>query len=206
MDMDYKAEIINLTRVDQALSDVDIVISSVTAPHHVITASDIKNIMFEREEKPIFLIDIAVPRNIEPSVTETRNVYLYNIDNLKGIADNNMKERMNEIEKANSIIDEDIDEFINWHDELSITPTITFIKNKFDEIRENELKKYRNKKLKHLSDDDFRLVKELTFQIMNKTLHNPIMNLKKRISDSAESESDELLKMNTKFLEDIFTK
>ncbi|MCL2156181.1 MAG: glutamyl-tRNA reductase, partial [Leptospirales bacterium] len=76
MDIDYKAEIINLTKMDQALCDVDIVISSVTAPHHVITASDIKNIMFEREGKPIFLIDIAVPRNIEPSVTETRNVYL----------------------------------------------------------------------------------------------------------------------------------
>jgi glutamyl-tRNA reductase len=206
MDMDYKAEIINLTRIDQALSDVDIVISSVTAPHHVITASDIKNIMFEREEKPIFLIDIAVPRNIEPSVTETKNVYLYNIDNLKTIADHNMRGRMKEIEKANSIIDEDIDELINWYDELPITSTITVLKNKFDEIRENELKKYRNKKLKHLSDDEFRLIEELTFQIMNKILHNPIMNLKKQRSDSSESESDELLKMNTKFLEDIFTK
>ena len=206
MDTGYKAEIINLTRVDQALSDVDIVISSVTAPHHVITASDIKNIMFEREGKPLVFIDIAVPRNIEPSVTETENVYLYNIDNLKSIADNNMRERMKEIEKANSIIDEDADEFTVWNDELSITPTITVIKNKFDEIRENELKKYRSKKLKNLSEEDFRLVEDLTFQIMNKTLHNPIMNLKKRRSDSSESESEELLKMNTKFLEDLFTK
>jgi glutamyl-tRNA reductase len=206
MDIDYKAEIISLTRVDQALSDVDIVISSATAPHHVITGSDIKNIMLEREGKPIFLIDIAVPRNIDPSVTETENVYLYNIDNLKNIADNNMRGRMKEIEKANSIIDEDIDEFINWHGELSITPTIAVIKNKFDEIRENELKKYRNKKLKNLSDEDFRFVEELTFQIMNKTLHNPIINLKKKISAHSESESDELLKINTKFLEDLFTK
>jgi glutamyl-tRNA reductase len=204
MDIDYKAEIINITRIDQALCDVDIVISSVTAPHHVITASDIKNIMFEREEKPICLIDIAVPRNIEPSVTETENVYLYNIDNLKSIADKNMRGRMKEIEKANSIIEEDIDEFINWNDELSITPTIAVIKNKFNEIRENELKKYKNKKLKNLSDDDFRYVEELTFRIMNKTLHNPIINLKK-ISAASESESDEL-KMNTKFLEDLFTK
>jgi glutamyl-tRNA reductase len=206
MDIDYKAEIINITKIDQALSDVDIVISSVTAPHHVITASDIKNIMFEREGKPIFLIDIAVPRNIEPSVTETSNVHLYNIDNLKSIADYNMRGRMKEIEKANFIIDEDIDEFISWHDELSITSTITVLKNKFDEIRENELKKYRNKKLKHLSDEDFRFVEELTFQMMNKILHNPIMNLKKKRNDNSESESDELLKMNTKFLEDIFTK
>lgn len=205
-DIDYNAEIINLTRVDQALADVDIVITSVTAPHHVITAADIKNIMFERGGKPIFLIDIAVPRNIEPSVTETENVYLYNVDNLRDIADNNMRGRMQELEKANSIIDEDVEEFVNWYDELSIAPTITLIKNKFNEIRENELGKYRNRKMKHLSDDDFKLVEEITCQIMNKTLHNPIMNLKKHRTSCAENESDESLKKNTKFLEDLFTK
>ena len=205
-DIDYNAEIINLTRVDQALADVDIVITSVTAPHHVITAADIKNIMYERNGKPIFLIDIAVPRNIEPSVTETENVYLYNVDNLKSIADNNMRGRMQELEKANSIIDEDVEEFVNWYDELSIAPTITMIKNKFDQIRETELVKYRNKKMKHLSEEDFKLVEDITRQIMNKTLHNPIMNLKKQRSACEEPESDESLKRNTKFLEDLFTK
>lgn len=205
-DIDYKAEIISLTRVDQALADVDIVITSVTAPHHVITASDIKNIMFERGDKPIFLIDIAVPRNIEPSVTETENVYLYNVDNLKDIADKNMRGRMKELEKANSIIDEDVVEFVNWYDELTIAPTITVIKNKFDEIRESELSRYRNRKMKHLSEEDFKLVEEITSQIMNKTLHNPIMNLKKQRNRCEEPDSDESLKKHTKFLEDLFTK
>jgi len=205
-DIDYNAEIISLSRVDQALAQVDIVITSVTAPHHVITAADIKNIMFERGGKPIFLIDIAVPRNIEPSVTETENVYLYNVDNLKSIADSNMRGRMQELEKANTIIDQDVDEFIDWYDELSIAPTITVIKNKFNEIRENELSKYRSRKMKHLSGEDFKLVEELTLLIMNKTLHNPIMNLKKHRSNCEEPDSDELLKKNTKFLEDLFTK
>ncbi len=205
-DIDYDAEIINISRIDQALMNVDIVITSVTAPHHVITSSDIKSIMFERGDKPIFLIDIAVPRNIEPSVTETENVYLYNVDNLKDIADSNMRGRMQELEKANSIIDEDVEEFVSWYDELAIAPTITMIKNKFNEIRENELNKYKNRKMKHLSEEDFRLVEEITTQIMNKTLHNPIMNLKKQRSSCDEPESDESLKKNTKFLEDLFTK
>ncbi len=205
-EIDYEAEIISLTRVDQALSEVDIVITSVTAPHHVITAADIKSIMFERGDKPIFLIDIAVPRNIEPSVTETENVYLYNVDNLKDIADKNMRGRMKELEKANSIIDEDVVDFVNWYDEHTIAPTITVIKNKFDEIRESELAKYRSRKMKHLSEEDFKLVEEITSQIMNKTLHNPIMNLKKQRNRCEEPESDDVLKKNTKFLEDLFTK
>jgi glutamyl-tRNA reductase len=205
-DIEYKADIISLNRLDQALAEVDIVITSVTAPHHVLTAADIKNIMFERGGKPIFLIDIAVPRNIEPSVVETENVYLYNVDNLKDIADNNMRGRMKELGKANSIIDEDVEEFANWYEELSITPTITVIKNKFNEIREAELNKYRNRKMKHLSDEDFKLVEEITCQIMNKTLHNPIINLKKQKSCCDEHEADESLKKNTKFLEDLFTK
>ena len=205
-ELDYNAEIISLNKVDQALAEVDIVITSVTAPHHVITSTDIKNIMFERGGKPVFLIDIAVPRNIDPSVTETENVYLYNVDNLKNIADNNMRGRMQELDKANSIIDEDVDEFVHWFDELSITPTITVIKNKFDEIRNNELGKYRNRKMKHFSEEDFKLVEEITCQIMNKTLHNPIINLKKQRNCCAEPETDESLKKNTKFLEDLFTK
>lgn len=205
-DIDYNADIISLNKVDQALAEVDIVITSVTAPHHVITSADIKNIMFERGGKPVFLIDIAVPRNIDPSVTETENVYLYNVDNLKDIADNNMRGRMQELDKANSIIDEDVDEFVHWFDELSITPTITVIKNKFDEIRNNELGKYRNRKMKHFSEEDFKLVEEITCQIMNKTLHNPIINLKKQRNSCAEPETDESLKKKTKFLEDLFTK
>lgn len=205
-EINYKADIISLARVDRALAEVDIVISSVTAPHHVITSADIKNIMFEREGKPIFLIDIAVPRNIEPSVIETENVYLYNVDNLKEIAEKNMRGRMQELEKANKIISEDVDEFVDWYGELSFAPTITAIKNKFNEIREKELIRYRNKKMKHLSDEDYKLVQEITVQIMNKTLHNPIVNLKKHRSCSDEDESGESLKRNTKFLEDLFIK
>jgi len=203
-ELEYKANIIPLSKVDIALENVDIVISSVTAPHHVITASDIKEIMNEREGRELFLIDIAVPRNIEPSVSETEGIHLFNIDNLKDIAENNRKNRSMAIEDACLIIDEDLDSFAEWCSEQSLTPTIIALKNKFDEIRLTEIEKFRQKKMKHFSEKDFELIEELTTGIMNRTLHNPIINLKK-INSGCSSPDDSLVK-NTKFLEDIFTK
>lgn len=205
-ELEYTAEIIPLSKVDIALEQVDIVISSVTAPHHVITARDIKEIMNERSGKDLFLIDIAVPRNIEPSVSETAGVFLFNIDNLKDIAEHNRKNRSMAIENACMIIDEDLDSFADWCSEQSLTPTIIAIKSKFEEIRLNELERFRQKKMKHLSEEDFRLIDELTSSIMNRTLHNPIVNLKKINSCSDSSSPDNTIVKNTQFLEDIFTK
>jgi glutamyl-tRNA reductase len=206
LDMNFEADIIPLAKLDKALSQVDIVISSVTAPHHVITKRDMELIMMERTEKPLVIIDIAVPRNVEPSVGSLENVYLHNIDNLKEIADLNKQSRYSELEKSEIIIDEDVTEFLCWYDEQCITPSITALKNKFDEIRKMELQKFRTKKLKHFSEDDYQLVEELTLQIMKKTLHNPIMNLKKNVSACEEAHGHNSVRHSAKFLEDFFTK
>ena len=206
LDMNFEAEIIPLAKLDTALTDVDIVISSVTAPHHVITQRDMDLIMMERRGKPLVIIDIAVPRNVEPSVGDIENVYLHNIDNLKEIADLNKQSRYSEMGKAEIIIDEDITEFLCWYDELCITPSITALKNKFDEIRKMELEKARCKKLKHLSEDDFKLIEDLTTRIMKKTLHNPIMNLKKGAANCEEDHEQSSVRESAKFLEDFFTK
>lgn len=206
LDINFEAEIVPLAKLDTALTEVDIVISSVTAPHHVITMRDMEMIMMERRGKPLVIIDIAVPRNVEPSVGDIENVYLHNIDNLKEVADLNKQNRFSEMGKAEIIIDEDVTEFLCWYDELCITPSITALRNKFDEIRKMELNKSRNKKLKHLSDEDYKLVEELTIQIMKKTLHNPIMNLKKGAAGCEEDHEHSSLRENAKFLEDFFTK
>lgn len=206
LDMNFEADIIPLAKLDTALAEVDIVISSVTAPHHVITKRDMEIIMMERTDKPLFIIDIAVPRNVEPSVGLLENVYLYNIDHLKEIADLNKKSRYDEVKKAEAIIEEDAAQFLCWYDELSVTPSITALKNKFDEIRKMELYRFRNKKLKHLSEEDFKIVQELTCQIMKKTLHNPIMNLKKEATNCDDGHGQNSVLNSAKFLEDIFTK
>ncbi|HRS61572.1 MAG TPA: glutamyl-tRNA reductase [Spirochaetota bacterium] len=201
-EINYEAIIIPLVKVDKALSEVDIVISSVTAPHHIINERDTRELMFERNNKPLVIIDIAVPRNVEPSVKDIDGVYLYNVDSLREIAERNKKQREIELEKAKNIVEEEISSFELWFDEYTLAPTIAALKNSFESIRHNELKKFRNKKMKHFSDEDFALVVELTEAIMNKTLHNPIMNLKKMKGCSDEKGVQE----NVKFLEDIFNK
>jgi glutamyl-tRNA reductase len=110
------------------------------------------------------------------------------------------------MEKAEILVEEDVSEFLCWYDELCITPSITALKNKFDEIRKMELHKFRNKKLKHFSDEDYKIVEELTMQIMKKTLHNPIMNLKKGATACDEAHGQKSVRHSAKFLEDFFTK
>jgi glutamyl-tRNA reductase len=119
-----------------------------------------------------------VPRNIDPRVSDVADVFLYNIDDLKVLSEENRKNREREVEIALKMVEEDVREFLAWHEGLAAVPAINLIQNKFEEIRKRELARYRRKKLKHLSREDFKLVEELTAQIMTKTLHNPIMHLK----------------------------
>ncbi len=199
------ARVILLDEIMNIAYDVDIVITSVSAPHYMITAEMIRAVMPERDERPLVFIDIAVPRNIDPEVGDIDNVHLYNVDDLQGIASENLKNRLNEVQLAEEYIDQNVREFMEWHGEMSLTPTITTIQNKFDEIRCSEVERYRKKKLKHLSAEDFEIVEDLTRQIMSKTLHNPIMNLKKqhRCGDDRKHDA-EVLRRKTKFVEELF--
>jgi len=201
------AEIVLLEDITETAAEVDIVISSVTAPHYMVTAEMAREIMKIRKNRPLFLIDIAVPRNIDPEVSDVEGVHLYNIDSLQDIADDNLKNRIKEIDLAREFIETNVKDFFEWFQELSVAPTIVSIQNTFDEIRSKELGRYRKKKLKHLSDDDFALIEDLTRQIMTKTLHNPIMNLKRYHRASGDDHSEkEHLRLQTKFIEELFSK
>ncbi|MCL2026308.1 MAG: glutamyl-tRNA reductase [Leptospirales bacterium] len=194
-----------LDEIYEIINDIDIVITSVSAPHYMITSEMLQKVMEARPSHPLVLIDIAVPRNVEPSVGEIEGVHLYNIDSLKEIADDNLQNRLSEARIAEEYISENVDEFLNWKDKLSVTPVITSIQNRFEEIRGMELERYRKKKLKHLSLEDFTIVEELTKQIMTRTLHNPIMNLKKQHLNVDSGNIDiESLKHKTRFIEEIF--
>ncbi len=182
----------------------DIVITSVSSPSHIIERAHVEEIMNVRKEKPLFFIDIAVPRNVDPLCGELGEVHLYNVDSLKGIARINMESRKSELERASKIIDEEVVKFHCWFEELKITPIIKSLKSKFDSIRRSEWEKYNRRKLKHLSRDDQELVNELTVQIMKKTLHNPIMSLKNKNVFSPCEENDKISIERVKLIEDMF--
>ncbi len=175
------ARVLPLSEVLQAASEADVIVSSVSSRDFVLTEHMARNIMRARGGHPLFIIDIAVPRNIDPRVSGISDVFLYNIDDLKSISEENRKSRERATEIAMKMVEEDARGFMEWHDGLVIVPAISIIQKKFEEIRKRELARYRRKKLKHLSREDFQIVEELTSQIMTKTLHNPIANLKETV-------------------------
>jgi glutamyl-tRNA reductase len=200
-------KIIGLDDIPGVLAGVDIVISSVTSKRCVINADMMRDAVRRREGQPVFMIDIAVPRNIEPAVHDIHAVFLYNIDDLRGIADENLKNRLSEVEIARGLVENDADDFYRWYEGLVVVPAIARLKKKFDEIRKKETARYRSRKLKHLAEEDFRLIEDLTVQIMTKTLHNPIMHLRQYQDELSGGHCGrDTVKEKTRLIMDLFEK
>jgi glutamyl-tRNA reductase len=163
------------------LKSVDIVIASTGAPDFIIKADDVSGVMRERKHKPIFFIDISVPRNIDPLVNNIDNVYLFDIDNLQGVVEANLKERAREAEDAQLIVDEEITVFYRWANSLDVVPTIIALRQQFERIRKGELEKAIGQ-LGELSDKELKAIDAMTTSIVNKILHEPINHLKREAS------------------------
>ncbi len=200
-----KAHIISLGDIAAAAEQVDIIITSVTCHDYLLTYKLIESIAATRNGRPLFIIDIAVPRNVDPAVAGINNVILYNIDDLKGIADENFKNRMKEVDAAMSIVDADANELIDWYEGLEMVPMIVHMQESFDKIREDEVSKYRRRQLKHLSEEEMQHIDDLTRQIISKILHNPIMAIKKNKALHLDGYHDkEDIKQKIKILEELF--
>ena len=174
---DFHGEPIGFDLLDEKLKEVDIIISSTAAPGYVITPEIIVSALRRRKNRLMFMIDIAVPRDIDPAVGDIDNVYLYNIDNLQEIVDDNVKSRLKEAEKAEEIISEEILNFSNWLSTLKVVPTIVSLKRKAEDIIAGEMERS-GAWVKNLNDDDREQVKIIASSIVNKILHDPITSLK----------------------------
>lgn len=175
--VELKGNAIRFENMVDELIRTDIVICSTAAPHFIIKKKMIEEIIHYRKNRPMFLIDIAVPRNIEPSVNEIDNVYLYDIDDLKNVIDYNIKEREREAKKAEELITREIDLFNNWLRQLYITPTISALREKAEAIRVKEMEKTFSK-WKDITDEERIAIDNLTSAIIKKILHDPTISLK----------------------------
>ena len=155
----------------------DIVISSTGAPHFIIKGEDIRKVMTRRRHRPMFFIDIAVPRDIEPTVNDIDNAYLYNVDDLQTVVDGNIKERRKEADKAEKIVEQEVATFEKWIASLQVVPTIVQLRQSVEAMRAAELEKSLGK-LAHLAEKDREQVALLTQSIVNKILHSPLTVLK----------------------------
>lgn len=155
----------------------DIVIGATAASDFVLTVPLIQEALHERKGRPVFCIDLSVPRNIDPRVNDLSNVYLYDVDDLGGIAEENLEERAVEAEKAETIVHAEVDAFWRWLGQLEVVPTIVALREKAEAIRRAELEKTFNN-LKDLSPRQREALESLTGAIVNKLLHGPITRLK----------------------------
>jgi glutamyl-tRNA reductase len=174
----FKGEAIRFEEMSVGLRRADIVITATDSPQYLIQHEQVTKVMKDRKQKPIFFIDIADPRDIEPKVEDIENVYLYNIDDLQRVADENIRDREKEATKAESIVQDEVVRFVNWYRSLDITPTIVALRKKFEDIRQKELEKTF---AIHptLSEKERKSLEALTSSIINKILHDPVTLMKR---------------------------
>jgi glutamyl-tRNA reductase len=157
----------------------DLVIGCTGAPEILLDASAVEKILRQRKQRAMFFIDIGDRRNFDPQINEIDNVYLYNIDDLKQVAEENLQERSNEAEKAESIIHQEVLTFTRWVSSLNQVPTISALRQRFEDIRRKELEKSLSGSLKNLTDEQRQALEDMTAAMINKLLHAPITQLKK---------------------------
>ncbi|WP_130607099.1 glutamyl-tRNA reductase [Cohnella abietis] len=173
------------------LKDTDIVISSTGSEQFVITRKQIEAAMAGRKKKPLFLIDIAVPRDIEPSCGDVSNVFLYDIDDLEGIVQTNMAKRRQEATIIEEMIVEEQEAYRQWYSTLGVSPLIRALQEKAGAIQENTMESLL-RKLPELDERQVKVVRKLTKSIVNQVIHDPILRIKEL---AAEKRSDEALKL-----------
>ncbi len=155
----------------------DIIISSTGAPHHVIRKADAQKFLARRKNRPMFFVDIAVPRDIDPEINQLDNVFLYDIDDLEQVVAANRKEREREAQKAEEIVSREADKLIHRLKALDVVPTIVSLQRRLEEVRAEELERARSK-LGPLTPGQEQALDFMTRSMVNKILHSPIQELK----------------------------
>jgi len=175
----FRGRAVTYDSFQQEMLNADIVISATSAPHLILKKEDVQKIIQERRHRPIFLIDIADPRDIDAACNEVDNVYLYNIDDLQSVATANQKERQREAERAVPIVEREVELFLAWLRGLDVVPTIVSLRNRMEEIREAELRKAMSR-LGDLTPEQRETITSLTTAMVNKILHQPMSELRRR--------------------------
>jgi len=179
----FDARPLGWERLDEALSWADIVITSTAAPHAVIRPPQVEAANRRRRQRPLFLIDIAVPRDVDPDVARIGNVYLYDIDDLEKVVEESLADRRREVPKVEKIVAEVEEDFMAWYRSLNVVPTIVDIRRQAHHVQQAEVERAL-RRLPNLSDDDREIVQAMAKRIVNKLLHHPTICLKEHANCS----------------------
>ena len=156
--------------------DVDVIVTSTGAPHYVVKSAQTFELMKKRGERKLFIIDIAVPRDVEPEVGEIEGVKLYNIDNLEAVIDEHISQRREEAKFAKKIIDDNVKNLVERFKYLSFQPLMASISERAEQVRLREIHRAASK-LQHLTNEEQKVIDNMTKMIVRKLLRMPMMNL-----------------------------
>jgi glutamyl-tRNA reductase len=166
-----------LAELPTYLPKADIVVSSTGAPDLVISKADVQNALKVRKNRPMFFIDIAVPRDIDAAVNALDNVYLYDIDDLQHVVDENLKARQRDAVLGEAIIAREVEDILAWFDQQQVVPAVIRLRGKAEAIRNRELEKL-FAKLGEVPAQERAAIEAMASSIINKLLHAPIVRLK----------------------------
>ncbi len=164
-------------RLTTELADADVVIASTASPKFVLTPQLMKGVVRTRRHRPLFIIDIAVPRDVDPRVGNMDNVFVYDVDDLQQVAEENLAVRAREAAQAERIVEEEVESFLTWRRSLELAPTIVALRKRFGRVAEEELQRAMSR-LHSVSDSDRAVLEAMSRSLVNKLLHQPMTELK----------------------------
>lgn len=173
----FKGQAVRFEEITPCLEKVDIIISSTGAPDYVIRRKQVRSLMRGRRNRPLFFIDIAVPRDIDPEVNRINNCYVYDIDDLKDVIEENIDDRQREAVKAERIVEEAVIHFRQWHESLDVVPTIVALRQKVNTIVESEIIKTLNA-MQDPGEPEIKAIYRMKDALVKKILHDPTLFLK----------------------------
>lgn len=180
-----------------AMEQADIMISSTAAKQYILMAEDVKRIMDKRRNRPLFMIDIAVPRDFDPRIAELDNVYLYDIDDLKDIVESNLAQRKQEAVKIEAMIAEEIKQFESWYQTLGVVPLIRALHSKAEQVHAATMVSLTNK-LPNLSEQELKIIRKLTKSMVNQMIQEPVVRIKEL---AGEKKADEAMALFTQLFD-----
>jgi glutamyl-tRNA reductase len=193
----FDGRAIDYTAFPTMLHEIDIVIASSGAPHFILTRDEMQRVISQRRNKPMFLIDIAVPRNIDPAVNEIDGVFLYDVDDLAGVVNANLKEREKQAALAEAIIAEEVEHMMARLRIEGVTPTIVNLQEQLEEIRAAEVARA-IRRMPGLTPEQqeqmVALLEGTTRSIINKIAHGPISELRRNATEPEGEQAIEVIR------------
>jgi len=164
-------------RLTTELADADVVVASTASPKFILTPQLMKGVVRTRRHRPLFIIDIAVPRDVDPRIGNMDNVFVYDVDDLQQVAEENLAVRAREAALAESIIEDEVESFLTWRRSLELAPTIVALRKRFGQVADEELQRALPR-LQGLNSPDRAILEAMSRSLVNKLLHQPMTELK----------------------------